>query len=66
MTNRERCISLLDAFSKAQLANVATILQAVIDAISDAIDDTYCNNLYNTYEQAPDKKQPVSIEDVII
>lgn len=59
MTNRELCHSLLDAFSEAQLANVAAMLQA---AISDAQDDAYCNALYNEYEQDPDKGQPISIE----
>ena len=60
MTNRERCVALLDAFSEAQLANVAAMLQA---AISDAQDDAYCNALYREYEQDSDKGQPVSIED---
>ena len=63
MTNRERCHSLVEEFPEAQLANVAAMLQAAKDAISDAMDDAYCNALYNKYEQDPDKGQPVSIED---
>ena len=63
MTNREKCLSILDTFSEAQLANVAVMLQAARDAIVEAMDDAYCNALYNKYEQDPDKGQPVSIED---
>ena len=63
MTNRETCLSILDTFSEAQLANVAVMLQAARDAIVEAMDDAYCNALYNKYEQDPDKGQPVSIED---
>ena len=37
MTNRERCIALLDAFSEAQLANVAIMLQ---DALKNLIAET--------------------------
>lgn len=36
MSNRELCASLLDSFTDSQLANVATMLQAMKQAIEDA------------------------------
>lgn len=63
MSNREKCIAILDSFSEGQLANIAAMLQAAKDAISEAADDTFCNSLYRAYEADPDKGQPVSLED---
>ena len=63
MTNRERCLSILDSFTESQLANVLTMLQAARDAISEAMDDAYCNKLYCEYEQDPDKDHPISLEE---
>lgn len=55
MSNRERCITILDSFSEAQLANIAAMLQAAKDAISEAEDDAFCEQLYQQYESDPDK-----------
>lgn len=63
MSNREKCIAILDSFSDGQLANIAAMLQAARDAVSDAADDAFCGSLYRTYETDPDKGQPVSLED---
>lgn len=63
MSNRERCIEILDSFSDGQLANIAAMLQAAKDAISEATDDAFCSALYEEYKADPDKGQAVSLED---
>ena len=63
MSNREKCIAILDSFTEVQLANIANLLQAARDAIIDATDDAFCNALYDEYEADPDKGQPISLED---
>ncbi len=63
MSNRDKCIALLDSFSDSQLGNIVTMLQAAKDAITDAADDAFCNALYKEYQADPDKGQAVSIEE---
>ena len=38
MSNREKCVALLNDFSEAQLVNVAAMLQSMKQAIADAMD----------------------------
>ena len=64
MSNREKCIDILNSFSEGQLANIAAMLQAARDAISEAADDAFCNALYEEYKGDPDRGQAVSLEDV--
>lgn len=59
MSNKERCIAILDKFTEAQLANIAAMLQAA----HDAIDDAFCAALYENYQNDPDKGEFISIED---
>ena len=59
MSNRERCIAILDTFSESQLASIAAMLQAA----QEAIDDAFCAALYENYQNDPDKGNPISIED---
>ena len=54
MSNREKCIAILDSFSDGQLANIAAMLQAAKDAISEAADDAFCNSLYQSSGYEPD------------
>lgn len=63
MSNRDKCIALLDSFSDSQLGNIVTMLQAAKDAITDAADDAFCNALYKEYQADSDKGQAVSIEE---
>lgn len=35
MNNREKCIAILDSFNEHQLANIANMLQAALDAVSE-------------------------------
>jgi len=59
MSNKERCIAILDTFTETQLANIAAMLQAA----HDAIDDAFCAALYENYQNDPDKGNFISIED---
>lgn len=63
MSNRDKCIAILNSFSDSQLGNIVIMLQAAKDAISDAADDAFCNALYKEYQADPDKGQAVSIEE---
>lgn len=63
MSNREKCIALIDSFSDSQLENIAAMLQAVRNAIEEAADEAYCVSLYKKYEANPDKGDTVTIED---
>lgn len=63
MSNREMCISILDSFSETQLVNIAAMLQAAKNAICEAEDDAFCEQLYRQYEADPDKGQAVSLEE---
>ena len=38
MSNRDKCVALLNDFSEAQLVNVAAMLQSMKQAIADALD----------------------------
>lgn len=63
MSNREKCIAILDSFSEAQLADIAAMLQAAKNTVDEALDDAYCLGLYQKYLSDPDKGQAVSIEE---
>lgn len=63
MSNREKCIAILDSFNESQLINIVAILQAARDAVSEAADDAFCNALYEEYKASPDKGEAVSIEE---
>lgn len=63
MSNREKCIAILDSFDEEQLVNIVHLLQAAKDAIADAADDVYCNALLKDYEADPDKGNFISVED---
>ncbi len=63
MSNREKCIAIIDSFSEPELGNVAAMLQAARDAIREAADDAFCEALYQRYQQDPDKGREISIEE---
>ena len=63
MSNREKCIAILDSFNDSQLVNIVAMLQAAKDAINEASDEAYCSALYKEYEADPDKGQTVSIQE---
>lgn len=63
MSNKEKCLSLLDSFTDGQLANIAAMLEAAKSAIDDAADDAFCRALCQEYEADPDKGQPIPVEE---
>ena len=65
MSNREKCIAILDSFNESQLINIVAILQAARDAITEAADDAFCHALYEQYKADPDKGKAVSLEDAM-
>jgi hypothetical protein len=66
MSNKEKCIALLDHFTDGQLGNIAIMLQAAQDAISETEDDAFCAKLYQDYlnDQDPHKHDAISIEEL--
>ena len=63
MSNKEKCIAILNEMAEGQLANIATILEAAKSAIDEAADDAFCESLYKQYEADPDKGEAISIEE---
>ena len=63
MTNREKCVSILDSLPEEALGNIVLMLQKAKDDFADSRDEAYCKSLYAKYEADPDKGQPVSLED---
>ncbi len=63
MSNRDKCIAILDSFNDTQLADIAAMLQAAKNAIDDALDDAFCISLYQRYLKDPDKGQGIPIEE---
>lgn len=63
MSNREKCIAIINSFTEAQLANIAAMLQAAHNAISEAADDAFCASLYEDYLKDPDRGEAVSLEE---
>lgn len=64
MSNREKCISILDSFTEGQLANIAALLEATRSAIDEAADDAFCASLRREYEADPDKGESMSEEEL--
>ena len=63
MSNREKCIAILDGFTEMQLANIAVMLQAAKTAVDEAADDAFCASLYEKYQQDPDRGETVSLDE---
>ena len=63
MSNRERCVAILDTFTDAQLVNVAAMLQAMRQTIDDLEDEAFCERMVREYEEDPDRGDPMPIED---
>ena len=63
MSNREKCIAILNQMDEAQLVNIAIILEAAKKAIDEAADDAFCESLYKQYEGDPTKGEAISFEE---
>lgn len=66
MSNREKCIAIIDQIEESQLANIAAMLQAMKTAMDEAADDAYCMKLYQDYLNDPDaeKGEGIPLEDL--
>ena len=56
MSNREKCISIIDLFSEEQLVKAALILEEIAD-------DVFCAQMHENYLENPDKGEAVLFED---
>lgn len=63
MSNKEKCVEMLDGFTDAQLVNVAAMLQAMRKTIDDLEDEAFCEKMVRDYENDSDKGDPMPIED---
>ena len=69
MTNRDECIAILDNFGEEQLGSVVAVLKGMKDifdkALEDALDEAYCQKLYQSYLDDPDpsKHDSMTLED---
>lgn len=63
MSNREKCLDLLNGFSEEQLASVAVMLESAKTLADETADDAYCLRLYADYQTAADKDDAMSLTD---
>ena len=63
ISNREKCIAIIDSFDEAQLGGIASILQAAKNAIEESIDDAFCLRLYEEYLRDEDNGETVGFEE---
>lgn len=65
MSNREKCIAILNEMAEEQLVNIAVILEAAKKAIDEAADNAFCESLYKQYEADSTKGEAVSFEEAV-
>ena len=63
MSNREKCISIIDFFTEEQLEMVALMLESAKKIADEAQDDAFCVQMHENYLQNPDKGEPMLFED---
>lgn len=63
MSNKEKCVAILDRFTEDQLVHVATMLQAMRKTIEDLEEEAFCEQMVRDYEDDPEKGDPMPIED---
>ena len=64
MSNREKCISILDSFSEGQLVNIAAMLEAARSAVDEAEDEAFCAQLHARYEADPEKGECITEDEL--
>ena len=63
MSNREKCLSIINNFNEEQLANIATLLESIKTLTEETADNAYCLRLFADYQASEDKNDPVPLED---
>lgn len=61
MSDKERCIELLDSVPEFKLGYVLAYLQGL--TADEAADDAFCEALYREYEADPDKGDAIPVEE---
>ena len=66
MSDKEKAISIIDSLPESQLGYVVNMLQSFQNAIDEAADDAFCEQLYGSYLKDPDpeKDDGILIEDL--
>lgn len=54
MSNKEKCLQLINTFDEQQLSTIASMIESFKAAIEEAADDAFCNQLYQNYLDDPD------------
>ena len=55
MSNKERCLELVNKLTDAQANHVVVMLEAMLRALEEAEENAYCESLLKEYESDPDK-----------
>jgi hypothetical protein len=63
MSNREKCISIINFFTEEQLMAVAEMLESAKKLAVEMADDVFCAKIYENYLENPDKGEAVDFED---
>jgi len=63
MSNREKCMSIIDFFTEEQLIAVADMLESAKKLAVETADDAFCAKMYENYLENPDKGEAVNFED---
>ena len=63
MSNREKCISIIDFFTEDQLEKIAEMLESAKKLAVETADDVFCAKMYENYLENPDKGEAVDFED---
>jgi len=63
MSNREKCMSIIDFFTEEQLMAIAEILESAKKLALETADDAFCAKMYEDYLKNPDKGEAVDFED---
>lgn len=67
MSNKEKCLQLINTFDEQQLSTIASMIESFKAAIEEAADDAFCNQLYQNYLDDPDphKHDTVSFDEAL-
>ena len=63
MSNREKCISIINFFNDEQLTAIAEMLESAKKLAIETADDAFCAKMYENYLENPDKGEAVDFED---
>ena len=63
MSNREKCMSIIDFFTEEQLQTIAEILESAKKLAVETADDVFCAKMYDSYLENPDKGEAVDFGD---